>query len=596
MASNKILKGGEFLIKEIEAQDVFIPEEFNEEQRMIAQTINEFLEAEVYPNLDKIDNMEDDIMPKLLKKAGESGLLGISVPEEYEGFGQSFLTAMLASEAIGSSYSFSVAFMAHIGIGSYPLLYYGNEEQKKKYLSKLATGEFLASYCLTEPNAGSDANSGKTKAVLSEDGKHYILNGQKMWITNGGFADLFVVFAKIDNDRILSAFLVERDSPGLEINPEEKKMGIKGSSTVPLFFNDVKVPVENLLGGRGGGFRIALSILHIGRIKLGGNVLGSMKQTITQSVNYANEREQFGMTIANFGAIKFKLAEQVIRAFTTESALYRASKDIDDAIQKYISEGMPKEKAVIAGASQFAIEAALLKVLGSECQEYIVDEGVQIFGGMGFSAIAPMDRAYRDARISRIFEGTNEINRLLVVETTIKNGVKHDIGLFEQVEAVVKELKNGTSENGKDNSYYGLKRNYIRNYKKAILLVIGIIYEKFKGKFVYEQEIMMNVADMIIQLYAAESTLLRVEKLEKLKGEKVIGVYKDILDVFVYDAASAINKHGLDAVNSLITDEQQQITLDAIGRFTKVAPVNVQIARRRIADKLIEDNRYKFGF
>ncbi len=594
METDKIQKGGEFLIKETEAKDIFIPEEINEEEQMIVQTCEDFLEAEVFPILERIDSQEDGLMRELIQKAGDLGLLGISLPEEYDGFDQSFVTSMLASHAMGAGYSFSVAYSAHTGIGTLPILYYGNEEQKKKYIPKLASGEWAASYCLTEPNAGSDANSGKTKAVLSEDGKYYILNGQKMWITNGGFADIHTVFAKIDNDRILSAFIVESNWDGVVINPEEKKMGIKGSSTVQIFYNDVKVPVENLLGKRGEGFRIALNILHMGRIKLGGTVLGAAERAITQSVNYANERKQFGRFISSFGAIKYKLAEQVIRTFTTESAVYRVSQNIDEAIERLVEKGIPKSKATIEGIAQYAIEAALLKVYGSEILNYVVDEAVQIFGGMGFSAETSVDRAYRDSRINRIFEGTNEINRLLVADTTIKKALKSGFDVVRYANHIIKDLDEKPDDEITELSYYEEKRKCIKNFKKTVLLLLGAVSEKFERKLVEEQEILFNISDIIIQIYAAESTLLRIEKLESMKGEEYIKIYKDILDVFVYDAANIVHKAALDAINSFTEGDEQKILLERINMFTKTTPVNVKEARRRIADKLIDDNRYNF--
>ncbi len=585
--------GGDFLVADVVPDDIFIPEQFDEEQHMIVQTCEDFLEANVYPMLDRIDNQELGLMRKLLSKAGELGLLGISIPEEYDGFGQSFITAMRANEALGAGYSFSVAYSAHVGIGSMPIVYYGTEEQKQKYLPKLATGDWTAAYCLTEPNAGSDANSGKTKAVLSEDGKHYILNGQKMWITNGGFADVLTVFAKIDNDRVLSAFIVDGNAPGIILNPEEKKMGIKGSSTRQIFFNDVKIPAENLIGRRGEGFRIALNILHMGRIKLGGIVLGAAKRAINQSVNYANERKQFGSLISNFGAIKQKLAEQVIRTFTNESAVYRASSDIEEALKKNLADGMEKGKAEIEAIAKFSVECALLKVYGSEALDYVVDEAVQIFGGMGYSSETPIDRAYRDSRINRIFEGTNEINRLLTADTAIKKAQKGEFDLFGPAKKILKGVSK-LEEQEIPEDYYEEKKLYIRNFKDSILMVIQAMSDKFKKNLINEQEIMMNIADMMLQVYTSESTLLRIEKLEKMKGEKFIRVYKSILDVFIYDASSIILKSGLDAISSFIEGKELETLHKGLIHYTKVKPVNVKDARREIADRLIYDNRYTF--
>ena len=594
MDKKDIIKGGEFLIKETDAKDVFIPEEFDEEQLMIAQTCDDFLETEVFPILDRIDAQEPGLMRNLIQKAGELGLLGISVPEEYEGFEQTFVTSMLASAAMGAGYSFSVAYSAHTGIGTLPIVYYGNAEQKQQYLPKLATGEWAAAYCLTEPNAGSDANSGKSRAVLSEDGKHYNLNGQKMWITNGGFADVMTVFAKIDNDRVHSAFIVESAWDGVVINPEEKKMGIKGSSTVQVFFNDVKVPVENLLGRRGTGFRIALNILHMGRIKLGGTVLGAAKRAITQSVNYANERKQFGQFISGFGAIKSKMAEQVIKTWVTESAVYRVSKNIDDLIEVLVEEGMEKPQATIEGIATYAIEAAALKVFGSESLDFVVDEYVQILGGMGFSAETNADRAYRDSRINRIFEGTNEINRLLVTDTTIKKALKTGFDVVRYANSIVKEMDDSKGPEVVSGDYFEEKRACIKNFKNIALFLMGTLSDKLDRKFLTEQEILMNISDVIMMVYGAESTMLRIEKLEQMKGAEAGKKFRDILDVYVYDSAAAINKSAKDAINSFVDGDEQVIMLDRIENFTKTAPVNVKEARRRIADLLIEENRYCF--
>jgi alkylation response protein AidB-like acyl-CoA dehydrogenase len=594
MENRKVLKSGEFLVANIESKDTFIPEEFNEEQRMIAQTCQDFLVSEVYPNVDKVDKQDRELMKSMLKKSGELGLMGISIPEEYNGFGQSFVTQMLAAETIGAGYSFSVAFMAHCGIGTLPIMYYGNEEQRYRYVTKLATGEFLGAYCLTEPGAGSDANAGKTNARLSEDGKHYILNGQKMWITNAGFADLQTVFAKIDNDRVLSAFIVEKDYPGVVINPDEHKMGIKGSSTCQIFFNDVKVPVENLLGKRGEGFRIALSILHMGRLKLGANVLGAGKKAIIDSVKYANERKQFGTLISKFGAIKYKLAEQVIRTYAAESATYRVSKDIDDLIEKYKVEGCDKGKASIDGISHYAVEAAILKVYGSEVLDYVIDEAVQIHGGMGYSAEMAVEKGYRDSRINRIFEGTNEINRLLVVDTAMKRAMKGDFNLFGNAEEAYNQADRITDGKKAGESYYDEKLRYAVNFKKAVLIAIHGASKKFDKKLVEEQEVMNNMTNMMMEAYVAESLALRVQKFEGMKGKDAAAVYRDILDVYVYDAAAKVRKEGLDAVYSFADASDAPVLVKAMEALTAVEGVNVKAARRRIADKLIEDNTYKF--
>jgi len=592
MESRKVLKSGEFLVDTVEAKDVFIPEEFDDEQLMIAQTCQDFLETEVYPNLDQIDSPDIILMRSILEKAGELGLMGIALPEDVGGFGQSFTTQMLAAETIGAGYSFSVAYMAHCGIGTLPVAYYGDEAQRQKYVTKLATGELIGCYCLTEPGAGSDANAGKTNACLSEDGTHYILNGQKMWITNANFADIQTVFAKVGNDRILSAFIIERNMPGVVISADEHKMGIKGSSTAQVFYNDVKVPVENMIGKQGEGFRIALSILHMGRIKLGANVVGASKKAINDSVKYANERKQFCVLISTFGAIKHKLAQQAIKTFAAESATYRVSKDIDDLILINKASGMDHGRATIEGISHYAVEAAILKVYGSEALDYVIDEAVQIHGGMGYSAEMAVERGYRDSRINRIFEGTNEINRLIIADTLIKRAQKGDFNLFGPAEKLFNNLDAITSGKVEGESYYTEKRRYLANFKKVVLLTIHGATSFFNSKLAKEQEVMNNISEMIMEIYIAESLALRVEKLDSLKGN--VEIFRDMLDVYVYDTADLVRKSARDAVNSFAGAEESEKLNQAIEKLTLVAGVNVKEARRRIADRLIENNSYKF--
>jgi alkylation response protein AidB-like acyl-CoA dehydrogenase len=497
-------------------------------------------------------------------------------------------------EEMGKGFSFAVAYSAHTGIGTLPIYYFGTEEQKQKYLPKLATGEYIGAYALTEPGAGSDPNNGKTKAVLSEDGKHYILNGDKMWITNGGVADLFIVFAKIEDDKNLSAFIVERDTPGFTVGEEEDKMGIRGSSTTQIFFDNAKIPVENLLGERNSGFKIALYILNLGRIKLAGACVGAGKATIDLAVQYANERKQFGTSISNFGAIKYKLAEMVIRTFANESLTYRASQNIDDAIEALKAEGMDKGRAMVEGIRQYAIEASIAKVFGSEALDYVVDEGVQIHGGMGYSAEMLVERAYRDSRINRIFEGTNEINRMVTVGELLKRGMKGEIDLLTPAKEVAKELMGIPDFGSVSMDYFEEKHKLVVNFKKAILMVAGAALQKYTTEFQNEQEILMNVADMLMYTYAAESMMLRIEKLNGMYDEEKMKLYKNMLDVFMYDTASRINKIGVDAVNSFAEGDERQAMLMGMKRFTKVASVDVVSARRRIADKLIEDNQYNF--
>jgi len=594
MDKKNAIKGGEFIVRQTEANEVFIPEEFGEEPRLIAQSCQDFLDTEVMPNLDRLDAHEEGLMPSILKKAGELGLLGISIPEEYGGFGQNFVTSMLVADVLGAGYAFSVAYSADTGIGTLPIMYYGNEEQKQKYLPGLAMGELLGAYCLTEPGAGSDANSGKTKAVLNEAGTHYILNGSKMWITNGGFADILTVFAKIDEDRILSAFIVERNYPGITFNTEEHKMGIKGSSTVQIFFNDCEVPVENLLGKRGDGFRIALNILNLGRIKLGANVIGASKSAINQSVQYSNERKQFKTLISNFGAIKYKLAQQVIKAFANETAVYRISKNIDDAVKRNIANGMEKGQANVEAQREFAIEAALIKVFASEMLDYVVDEGVQIHGGMGYSAETLIERGYRDSRINRIFEGTNEINRNVTADTLIKKGQKGEIPIFEEAAKILEYLDKFPESPQFKGEYFEDAKMTVMNFKSTFLLLIDAAQKKFGRKLSREQEILFNFSDIIMESYVAESLMLRVKRLQETKDEKAGAIYKDILDIYLFDSANIVYKNGLEAIYSFIDEADQSKYLKALRCFTKVKGTNIKEARKRIANKLIDDNKYIF--
>lgn len=589
----KAIKGGEFIVKATDANDIFIPEQWSEEQQMLKQTAQDFLEQEVFPNLDRIDSLEEGLMPSIVEKAGALGLLSISIPENYGGLGLDFVTSMLTAEIVGAGHSTAVALMAHTGIGTLPILYYGTEAQKEKYIPKLATGEWKGAYCLTEPNAGSDANSGKTKAVLSEDGKHWILNGQKMWITNAGFADVFTVFAKIDDDANLSAFIVEKGAPGLSLNAEEKKMGIKGSSTRQVFFNDCKIPVENLLSERGNGFKIAVNILNIGRIKLGGAAIGASKAVIGQSIQYANEREQFGRSISKYGAIRHKLAEQAIRTYASESALYRASQNIDDAVHALEQGGMEAGQAKLKGIEQFAIECAILKVHCSEVLDYVVDEGVQIYGGMGFSAEAPMDRAYRDSRINRIFEGTNEINRLLIVDMVLKRALKGELDLMGPAQAVAQELTSIPDFTAIDEEQlFAKEKEQLAKLKKALLMVAGAAVQKFMQSLSKEEEVLMNIADMAIEIYAAESCLLRVEKLVGMQGEAAVGVKLDIARAYLSDAVDKVWKSGKDALNSFGEGDELRMMLMGLKRYTKQDPYNIKEARQRIALHLIENNKY----
>lgn len=591
---NKAIKGGEFVIRETAYSDIFIPEEFDEEAKMIRQTCIDFLDTEVLNKLDRIDAQEEGLMQSLMDKSGELGMLGVSIPEEYGGFGKNFNTSMLVADAVGGGFSFAVALSAHTGIGTLPILYYGNAEQKAKYIPKLGTGEWKAAYCLTEPNSGSDANSGRTSAKLNAEGTHYLINGQKMWITNGGFADVFIVFAKIDDDKNLSAFIVEKDFGGISMNPEEHKLGIKGSSTRQIFFNDCPVPVENMLSERENGFKIAVNILNIGRIKLGAATIGSARSVLNTAINYANERVQFNLPISKFGAIRYKLAEMATRLFANESAAYRAGQNIDDAFDALIASGMDEAKAKLKSVEQFAIECAIIKVWCSEMLDYVVDEGVQIYGGMGYSAEAPMERAYRDARINRIFEGTNEVNRLLVVDMLLKRAMKGELDLMGPAQAVAGELMSIPDFGAEDDAPFAAEKKIVANLKKAGLMIAGAAVQKLMMSLAKEQEILMNIADIIGYVYVAESVLLRAEKLQHTQPGEHADYAADMAKIYLYGAIDKVNAAGKEALYSFAEGDELNMMLVGLRRFTKAQPFNLKEARQRIAKKLIEENKYCF--
>ncbi len=592
----QVVTGGGFLINETQAHEIFTPEEFTEEQLMIAETCRDFLKTEIHPILDEIDAAKSpELMSSLLDKAGELGLLGTAVPAEYDGFGMDFNTSMLVAETLGAGHSFSVAQSAHTGIGTLPIVYYGSDELKAKYLPKLASGEWKAAYCLTEPDSGSDANSAKTKVELSADGKNYIINGQKMWITNAGFADVFIVFAKFEGDKNLTAFVVEKSHGGITMNEPEHKLGIKGSDTRQVFFNDCTVPLENMLSERQNGFKIAVNILNIGRIKLGVAVIGGSKAALHHAVNYANERKQFGISIGRFGAIKHKLAEMATKIYVSETANYRAGQNIDDKINDLIANGMPENEAKLKGVEEFAVECAIMKVHSSEVLDYVTDEALQVYGGMGYSADAPMERAYRDSRINRIFEGTNEINRMLIVDMLLKRAMKGELDLMGPAQSIAKEIMSIPSfdNDGADELFFEEKK-ILKNLKKAALMIAGAAVQKFMMKLSQEQEILMNVADMIIEIYAAESVLLRVEKQIGIKGEEAVSLRKDMAISYLHSAVAKCNTVGREAITAFAESDELRVMLMGLKRFTKIEPTNLKVVRRRIADAMLAEGKYIF--
>lgn len=593
---SQVLKGGEFLVKSSLPEDTFIPEEINEDQRMIYNMVRDFLHQEIFPNYDRIEKQEPGYTASLLEKMGELGLLSAHIPEAYGGMGLDTNTNTFIGDALGPAGSFTVSFAAHIGIGMLPIFYFGTEEQKLHYLPRLGSGELKASYCLTEPGSGSDALAAKTRADLSPDGKHYILNGQKMWISNAGFADIFIVFAQVDGDKF-TGFIVERDTPGFSLGAEEDKMGIKGSSTRQVFFENCPVPAENVLGEIGKGHLIAFNALNIGRFKLCSLSLGGSKMCNTRSIEYAKERVQFKQPIANFGAIQYKLAEQAIRTFAGESALYRVSDLLEDMKNHFLEQGDDYAQAQLKAAEEYAMECAILKVVGSEVLDYVVDENVQVHGGMGYSEEGTAARAYRDARINRIYEGTNEINRLLLVDMLFRRALKGAIDIVGPAWEVQKELSSMPSME-KVEGAYGEEERALRDFKKIILMTAGAAAKmQMDGKLNLkeEQEIVMNVADMMIDTFVAESLLLRVQKLSGMSSLPVAqDVYDAMLRTVFHDTTAKMSKNATDAISSFAEGDLLRTFLMGLKRYTKYPPVNVRNTRRLVASKLIEAGGYCF--
>ena len=589
------LKGGEFLIKDSSWEDCYIPEQINEEQQMMREMVRDFIKTEIDPELEALDH-DPMLSVGKLDKAGALGLLGIAVPEEYGGLGKDLISISYVTEVLGGGHGFSVSYGAHTGIGSCPIIYYGTEAQRQKYLPKLATGELKAAYCLTEPGSGSDALGAKTKAVLSEDGKHYILNGQKMWITNAGFADIFIVFAKIDgDDKKFTGFIVEKTFEGLSLGAEEKKMGIKSSSTRQVFFNNMKVPVENLLGEAGKGYKIAFQILNIGRYKLCNGVLGGSKRALSVAVKYANERQQFKTPIAQFGAIKHKIGEMAIRLWVAESASYRVCGLINDKEHELKASGASMTEYLTGGAEEYQVECALLKVIGSEVLDFVVDESLQIHGGYGFSEEYPMARSYRDSRINRIFEGTNEINRMLSIDALLKLAMTGKLDLMGPGMAIQKELMSVPDFSSPDpDDIFGNERKALKNAKKAFLLIAGGAVQKLVMKLKDEQEILMHSADILIDVIQMESALLRAEKLVNLHGLEASQIYVDMVKCFFFDAADRINVAGKSALAGFAEGDELRMMAMGLKRFTKSEFINTKNIRRAVADKLIAENGYCF--
>ncbi len=601
ITATKVLKGGAFLIESSDFQDMFIPEEFNEEQIMVKETVQSFVEQDILPFTERIEKLEEGLIPAKLDTFAELGLLGTHMPESLGGSDLDYITNTLIGEEVGPSGSFSVSYNAHTGIGMLPILYYGTEAQKQNYLPKLITGALKASYCLTEPSSGSDALAAKSTAVLNEAGTHFILNGQKMWITNAGFADIFTVFAQVtgahlpDGKSGFTGFILEKGMQGFTLGAEEKKLGIKGSSTRQIFMENVMVPVENLLGEVGKGHLIAFNVLNTGRFKLGASCLGGAKKVVSTSIQYAIEREQFKKSIASFGAIKYKVAEQAIRCFVTETAVYRTAQLIQNAENQYKEQGLSYANAKLEAAEEYALECSIIKIVGSETLDYVVDEAVQIFGGMGYSEEGTVARAYRDSRINRIFEGTNEINRMVILSTILKSAMKGELDLMTPGMAVQNELMNGAAPTESFYGAYATEQQAVANFKKSLIMLLGTAAQQAMGgklDLKSEQEILINLADIITEIFNTESLLMRVMKIAEKHPDKNIEIYNAILRTYLHDASSRIIKNGTDAIASFVLPELQGAFVTGLRKFTKYPLQNIKENRRQIADFLVKEGSY----
>lgn len=593
-----VTRGGQFLVKETKCEDIFTPEDFNEEQLMMRDSVKEFVDKELWPNKDRFEKKDYALTEETMRKAGHLGFLSVAVPEAYGGMGMGFVNTVLVCDYIsGATGSFSTAFGAHTGIGTMPITLYGTEEQKQKYVPKLASGEWFGAYCLTEPGAGSDANSGKTKAVLSEDGKTYSITGQKMWISNAGFCSVFIVFARIGDDKNITGFIVENsDDNGISMGEEEHKLGIRASSTRQVFFNETKVPVENMLSERGNGFKIAMNALNVGRIKLAAACLDAQRRVITNATAYANERVQFNTPISQFGAIRSKLADMAASCYAGESATYRAAKNIEDRISAREAEGATHQDAELKGVEEYAIECSILKVAVSEDIQNCADEGIQIYGGMGFSEDTPMESAWRDARIARIYEGTNEINRMLSVGMLIKKAMKGHVDLLGPATKVGEELLGIPSFDTPDYSeLFAEEKEMVTKLKKAFLMVAGSAVQKFGTELDSHQQILMAASDMLIEIYMAESTILRTEKLAKKEGEDKVQEQIAMAKLYLYQAVDIVTQKGKESVISFAEGDEQRMMLMGLRRFTKYTNMpNIVGLREMITSKLVAENEYCF--